>query len=372
MSILEKKLSIVDIFNCNDFSGFIELIREKLPFEGYSGNSFYRCIYEDIPFLVKLAPFNKQSSEIYERTNKINQSEVEIKVLEVLKKKFIQNNITPCIIELVYSKICDNIVEAFPNEELCEELTISHRRSTISNDINEWLCDKKLKADIGLSFNKCAFLILEECDMTFDSYLRDNKVYTSVNTAIIKSLLFQIIYTLYSIKRVYPEFSHNDLHVHNIMLKFDREYRFKPAVPKYLTYIIDGEMHYVPYFGIIPKIIDYSFASIPEENIQSVYEDEIPYKVSRPVGSDIIFLFFHINYILDTVKSEGYTNVKKILTALDPHNLHTRSFVYTNHHKKLIPTMQDLVKNPIWNEYKKVTVQKSNIFKEYTPVDMII
>ena len=52
------------------------------------------------------------------------------------------------------------------------------------------------------------------------------------------------------------------------MLKIDFRYKFDPSRPKYMKFIVGADVFYVPYFGIIAKIIDFGF-SIYHKNIDN-------------------------------------------------------------------------------------------------------
>ena len=159
-----------------------------------------------------------------------------------------------------------------------------------------------------------------------------------------------------------------DLHTENVMLKFDTDYKFQISSPKFLNFTINGSEHAIPYFGIIPKIIDFGFAEIPEENIISDATDiQVLYYRS---DNDLIFLFNHILSTLNMVGSSSRDAINDLFSKLDP----TKSYVkyYTPHVRRIqdsIPTYEQMVTNSTWEEYKNTKVSKKQIHKKYTPLE---
>ena len=89
-------------------------------------------------------------------------------------------------------------------------------------------------------------IFMEKCDLTLGELLEQE--YTDRQ---LKSILFQIIFGLTYLQKHF-DFTHNDLHVNNIMLsKTDK---------KFLVYNADKTFFRVPTCGYIAKIIDYGRA----------------------------------------------------------------------------------------------------------------
>jgi serine/threonine protein kinase len=331
---------------------------------------FYICEFEGIRFLTKLCFYRKTPPEIYGKVSKnvVAHIDAEINILKIFRDRLLRKNITPCILELVYEKVCENLDKIVPKEKICERLMLDYRDTIPEDDVEQLLCKYDDLVKNGLAHNKCAFLVLEKCDMSLDDYLRKS-INTPVSMAVFKSLLFQIIYTMYAIKQIYPGFRHYDLHTDNIMLKFDSNYKFKATNPKFLVFHIDGEQYSVPYFGIFAKIIDFGFSSLPEENIVSNATDDRIQMYFRS-DNDLLFLFHFIHYTLSHTGGDKLGRVDKLLSSLEPN----RSYVqhYTEHIRRIahkIPTYEQMVKNKVFDEYTKYKPIKSQIYNEFTPVD---
>lgn len=368
-NVIRKKIIASNIFNCSDLTDFISSIIYVMPFKGVSMSRFYMCKLDGFRFLTKLCFYRKTPPEIYGKVSKnvIPHIDAEINILKIFKEKFIDTNITPCILELIVAKVCEGISKIVPKERVCERLMLDYSESVPEDDIDQLMCKYYDLVKNDLAHDKCAFLVLDKCDMNIDDYLRKS-VNTPVSMAVFKSLLFMIIYTIYAINQVYPRFRHYDLHTENIMLRFDPSYKFRATNPKFLVFMIDGEQYSVPYFGIIPKIIDFGYSSLPEEGIVSnATEDRV--QMYFRSDNDLLFLFHFIHYTLSHTGGDKLGRVDKLLTKLEPN----RTYIHynTEHIRKVankIPTYEQMVKNRAFAEYKKYKPPKNQIYNEFTPV----
>ena len=363
-----RKLSVSDIFDCSDINNFISTIRQVLPFKGFSMSKFFTCEFQGTKFLTKLCFYRKTPPEIYSKPDKKRESipwvDAEIRILTIFKEKIIEKRISPCILELVYYKICNNLSKFTPREKLCERLMLEYHEQNFDEDVEQLFCKYNDLIKNQLAHNKCAFLVLEKCDMALEDYLKKS-INTPVSLAVFKSLLFQIIYTFYAICKIYPNFRHYDLHTDNIMLRFDPSYKFKATNPKFLIYYIDGEVYSIPYFGIIPKIIDFGFSVIPEENIISNATDDKVLMYYRS-HNDLLMLFHHIHHVLAAVDQGKVARVDKILSALEPNRTYIHfNTEYIRKIEDILPSYESMVHNNIFREYRKYTVPKAQIYDEF-------
>lgn len=366
--IVRNKIAAAKIFSCSDLSEFIQSIVQILPFKGWSKSRFYMCEVQGVRFLTKLCFYRKMPLEVYGKPTKavVPHTDAEISILKIFKEKLIDKNITPCILELVYAHVCEGLSKVTPRDKICERLMTEHDARP-EEEVQRQMCEYSDLVKNGLAHDKAAFLVLEKCDMTLDDYLKKS-INTPVSLAVFKSLLFQIIYTFHTIYRIYPNFHHFDLHTDNIMLKFDSQYKFKATNPKFLVYHIDGETYNVPYFGIIPKIIDFGFSSLPEEGvISNATEDRMQMFVRS--SNDLLFLFHWIHHTVASTGADKLGRVDKILSALEPNRTYVHYYTeYIRKVEKILPTYENMVKNKIFDEYRKYVIPKTQIYAEYTPV----
>jgi serine/threonine protein kinase len=351
-SIVRKKIDTGKIFNCRKFEPFINSIVEVLSFRGVSMSHFYICEIEGVRFLTKLSFYRKSAPELYKGTSKktVSQIDAEIQILQILRDNIIDKGISPCILELVHEKRCSGIT-ATVNKKKCKDISFGGE-NTIYESVQQILCLYGDMVQRGIAHDKCAFIVLERCDITLDDYLR--KMYnTPTNVAVIKSILFQIIYTLHAITVVYPKFRHHDLHTENVMLKIDFRYKFDPSRPKYMKFIVGGTVYFVPYFGIIAKIIDFGFSQIPEEGVISNATDDLVSMFYRS-KNDVLLLFYWINNVLHNSPSPSNGEIIKMLEKLEP----ARTYVayQTERIRNIeseIPTYSEMVANNIFADYTK-------------------
>ena len=177
-----------------------------------------------------------------------------------------------------------------------------------------------------------------------------------------------IIHAFRSIQYVFPKFHHFDFHTENFMLKFNHAYQFKSNSPKFLVFNISGDKFAVPYFGIIPKIIDFGFSSLPEMGIISSATRDRVLMFDRS-ENDLLFLFHWIYRTTNSYGSDRHGTIEKFLTALDP----TRSYIsydteYIRKVKDKIPTYDEMLNNKVFKEYIDNNLPKSQIYEEYSDV----
>ena len=341
-----------NLFNCSDLTTFTHSIIKQMAVYGVSQSKFYICSYFNPTagvsgnnyFLTKVYFYHKTPKELYsdKPSAGLAYADAEIKILELLRD-FIDRGVTPCILRMDYHKICT----ASKNQVTCS-------RSLIRDDPSEInLCEYLNMVNSGLAHDKYAFLVLEMCDITLNTYLH-NIVDAPIGVAIFKSIIFQIIHAFYVIKRKYPGFRHCDLHTDNVMISIDHDFKYDARDQRYVCFVIDGVKYYLPYFGVTPKIIDFGYAIIPSAGIVSNIVDDriIMFKRSQ---NDILLLFHHINHTLETHPKKNLRRIKDLMRALEPNMSYTH-YITENvrANESLIPTYADMIKNKVWKEYNKV------------------
>lgn len=349
MSIREK-IDAGKIFNCKNFNGFIDSIIEILKYKGVSMSSFYICEVAGVRFLTKLSFYRKSPPELYNRASKKSLSHVdtEIMILKILLKNIILKGVSPCIIELVYEKRCSNITYSVKRKKC--DVVAQRQHNTPYENVTQLLCSYSDLVTRGLALDKCAFIVLEKCDITLDEYLRKT-VNTPMSITLFRSLLFQIIYTIYAINKIYPGFRHYDLHTENVMLKIDYDHKFHTKNPKYMQFEFEGKTRHVPYFGIIVKIIDFGFSQIPEEGIISVATDDLVNMFYRS-KNDLLFLFYWINRIVENTQLDQSGSISEMLRSLEPNESYVSyQTEYIRRIESKIPSYLDMVTNKIFDDY---------------------
>ena len=368
----KKRIDVSKVFDCNDLELFASSIVQVLPYHGISRSKFYICELYGVRFLTKLSFYRKTPSELYSKKNTkvMPQPDAELEILKIFRENLIENNVTPCILELIADKVCTKIERMTPSEAECEKLIIDYEGERLPDNLDQLFCRYLDYVHNGLAHNKCVFMVLEKCDMPLDEYIQKS-INSPIGIAIFKSLIFMIIHAFYSISYIYPKFRHYDLHTDNIILKFDTKFKFKGTEPKFLLFHIDGVPYIIPYFGIIPKIIDFAYSVLPEEHIYSnIIEDRA--QMYDRADNDLLFLFHWIYRVLGATNNPNLGKVEAILSSIEPNESYKHH--YTAYIRKIseeIPSYHEMLKGKIFDEYRNYKVPSSQIYAEYTPVESI-
>ena len=247
--------------------------------------------------------------------------DAEIAILRKLREQVIRKGLTPCIVELLSTKICDG---AFGQAAAWSEEPVERRTTrTIENRLIHKLTAEYDMFKRGVVQDKVAFIAIEHLDATLLNYmriLRDD----GIGKLIIQSIIWQLIYTIGVLRATFPGFKHNDLHLSNIMIYTDWNYDLNDGI-KYIEYSVGKKRYYVPFLGTLPKIIDFGHASLPSAGIVSVYTG-LAYFAHNAVQDDLQHLF---TTIYRTIHTDSYASPSTryliaLINALSPQVYHSK------------------------------------------------
>lgn len=341
---LIKKLNEKNIFTC-DLSN--KLLTSNLVPLKYNNDShankaphLYISSIDDNYFMIKICFYTLSVPELYINIPKvISHSETEIRILRELKH-LLNEGYLRSIVRLIYTKTCNNIETLIEDPANC-------MNNNISNTFAKTLCSYNFRVKSGLALPRCSFIALELCDITFGDFL-EKYIHTSYNFAILKGVLFQVIYTLYVLSEVYPQFHHYDLHSDNIMLKFTKYHNEDKS---YYEYHVDGRKYYVPQYDIKVKIIDFEFASIPEIDLISAATKDRLIMFQRP-ENDIILTLFWINHTL-RAKSAISDDILNLLKEIEPNETYLNfNMQYVRSVESKIPSYKKMLKITSFKHYQ--------------------
>jgi hypothetical protein len=89
----------------------------------------------------------------------------------------------------------------------------------------------------------------------------------------------------------------------------------------FIDYEMEHHEHfYVPYYGMIAKLIDFGYSSVPEAKIISVSEDSSMVRVNR--DDDIIYLFRSIYETIQEIGGPAQRIVEDVLSAIDAQSIY--------------------------------------------------
>lgn len=148
---------ITNIFSCDKLDNFINCIQEILPYRGYSESKFFICQIDDVEFLTKLSFYKKTNPEIYSKGNteiiNISPHDAEIGILKILKKRIIDTNISPCILELLFTQKCNYIDGIISDPSTCDKFLIDGPKN-IKETVLNMFCKHLDLVKSGLAHKK--------------------------------------------------------------------------------------------------------------------------------------------------------------------------------------------------------------------------
>lgn len=386
-----------DLFDC-DLKKFISSITMILAYRGLSASSFFLNELDGKTlFMTKMSLYDKTSPEIYENSSRGNSPmDTEMEIAKVLKKRLVDTEITPCIVSVYYVKVCQ-LTTMSADEVSCKMFTVARKERVETEEnkagkkggevgvselrpanrnfrnlesgmdvrnaagaINRIFCNQKLRVEHGIADDKVSFVVMEMCAMTFGKFIQSYANTYTLYQNVFKSLLFQIIFTLYQIRQEFPDFYHGDLHVGNILLSIADDFEYDHSSPRFLKFTAGRNTWYVPFFGMFVKIIDFGMSYLDEKTHSSFLYDKI-FKMNtlqdHHGAGDMIELF-------RSIYRNGNSDLDSIIDTLDPERNYLENNTWIKHNKIVLPTYHDLLHNQMWDSYTSSQPNKS-IYKKY-------
>lgn len=188
----------------------------------------------------------------------------EIKIYELLTKKIINKNISNHIVGYKNSNDCNNAKSLFKK---CPKSYTEFLK--LAKDQKTKMCETYFGGYPDVKLNdKYKVVEIEYCDYSSADFIRDvSKMPEIEMEKYLDIFFFQIIYTILSIKKVFPYFTHNDLFMRNILGLREKDNQ------NYYTYEFDNKSYYVPQKKFFPKINDFGLT-----NLNNEYKDVKLYK----------------------------------------------------------------------------------------------
>lgn len=314
--------------------------------ETHSGCAISYMIMGGREFVVKLSAYKIRG--IYGE-NRTNSADTEIYVANLLRQKILDAKISPCIIRI-------HILITYNDAK--KVLSPYARRGDNQRAIGS-ICNN---IDEGTALNKVSFAIMERAG---DSIFSIGSWHTigHIGAIMAKSMIFMVIYTMASIVDRIPTFQHGDLHINNILLKPDT--KFDPTAPlKYMHFRRKKCDFYVPYYGLIPKIIDFGHSSVTSDEIIS---ENAPGKITKATLRDESRLIYGLNYAIygwaqgrygsfdDTLGIMLAVLVPGLDAIRDPETKHLGDIEDVKVREdlnRIILSWDEMMRSALWNEYK--------------------
>ena len=255
---------------------------------GSYGHIFQHCLKEDCTFayVIKVMCYMKPSRKItqlqinndpipkseYENAhidNPKRPENVELKMAYILTD-LVNKNYTPHIAKYVMGFRCSkaDLEHVFDDNHNTSINKYYEEKKHISIDTVLDRCSDEYIVYIAEWANGGDLLTYIIQPNYFATRQVDDTKMVTLTALRLKTLLFQILYTLATIQEVYPAFRHNDLHIGNILINIVVSnpdfYRNDIDIDKlsYIKYNFLTQVFYVPFFEFSTLLWDYDFSSI--------------------------------------------------------------------------------------------------------------
>lgn len=322
LQILKKELT--KIFEDSDYDVLFKYITTQIPNNWDKITAI--CEINKSKFMLKV--YNESNVDCStDRPNGKSSPFVESEILRLLNKL---HDETPCIpILIAIHKMND------------AELKRNMKSIQKCIDSKDALCNIWNSINIGMTTGGPTFIAMECGQIDLLNYCKNAT--THIDAWIALSFIWMILYTLKIIWQHYPDFHHGDLYARNIIICFDYEY----IKTKNLTdnqYYLKFSDCYVPYNGMIPKMIDFEL---------SILNDDVKSK-QNIVGQtdDILQLLYSIktifkykNFLTDSINKLIGLDLDNSLSYIQMHDI--------IHRHGGMPSLERLLNSPVF-DYQKI------------------
>jgi hypothetical protein len=330
MDRLRTKLK--EIFDKDDYGQLFKSVIENLP--NQNNKITVICKLENFQFMLKIYAPGKIICDS-DRPNGLNSPYVESEILKILNKDFF--DLTPCIPKLFYvHKMSDESVKKHI-KTIEECIDRRDHLCPIWNAINE-----------NMLTGAPTFIMIEEGHINFYDYCC--KASTHIDVWVIKTVVWMILYTLNLIKGKYPKFLHGDLFTRNIILYMDFEFIEKDRLGE--CYYLQLGDYYVPYVGIIPKLIDFEL-SILNDDIKAAYK-------LNGKQDDIMQLLYSIKSVFGSTNQ--ITQFIDKISYPTPHDITYFEFSTIIDKEGGLKSIQELLDSPVFGYQKGGQMDESLIW----------
>lgn len=211
-----------------------------------------------------------------------NRIKYEIVVIKELTKNLVKTHLTPHIIEYINDFTCnetpDNIFRDCPSyrEYLMSKVEATDKCALTSKRGHPRILAKPMH-----------ILQMEKADDTLGNELiKISKTKWEDIEIFLDRLYFQVFYTLETIKSIYPDYSHNDLFIRNILVKYNDANK-----NEYYRYHINGKTFDIPAQGLFIKINDFGLNDLTQK-ITNEYDPD--HKVLKNPYRDYFSILYDV------------------------------------------------------------------------------
>lgn len=355
------------LIDCNNIVGLAKYASRVPDDRGNFRAMIVPCAIDGKRFVVKIIEYYAKTPTGEARPTDsgmkyLTAADTEIATLRLLRERLIRPGVTPCIAEMLSVKVCENCLEQ--GAVYSGHSAIKYTARSAENSIIRKLSQSYEMYKRGVIVDKLAFIAIESIETTllaFLYYVRND----SIGRMMITGVLWMTLYTIGAIDRVLPGFRHNDLHISNVMIYTDPNYSLDEGI-KYIEYTIEDpdkppRTYWVPFLGVLPKIIDFGHASVPSEGFAS--EELLHPLFANKINGDIGYLFTSIHGgILEQASAYAADMaIVQLIDILSPRRYHSKMFPLE---ESKIPTAFEMLDNEVFSEYRSPK-SESQIYSRY-------
>jgi hypothetical protein len=184
-----------------------------------------------------------------------NADQLEIKFYELFTKDLLMKNRTPHIVG-IYNKIrCNNFNDLFKNKCPPEEKILTTK---IDQTIKP-ICNLKIEKKYNMVKSTYDIVQLEYAPLNITTFIEENKLIKKKEIFdFIDRVVFQIMYTMAGMHKIYKNYVHSDLFLRNVLGVELGIY----ADNTFVEYKIFNKSYYLPANGYYTKITDFGGSAI--------------------------------------------------------------------------------------------------------------
>lgn len=359
----------------------------KKIFTGSGGSNNITILYKELA--IKVIPeYTKQLLEKTKRNN--DQKEIDHYIL--FTNELILPNITPHIVGYYSHYKLFDVDSIFPKKCMSVSEKLLIHPDKIDWVINN-LCRMKQQYKDKVIMSRANILILENCNTTIEKEIKKiintkNKNKYKLLAEFIDRTVFQFMYTMAQIQKMYPRFIHNDMFLRNILGVNDNSFDVNDCV----EYIWNNESYYLPANGFYLKINDFGYSLNPPKIVSTLVQ-EIKSEPSRnmeiydPKRDIYTFLYDYYNganfghpsvmFMINNASTEIKKKIRKqfskyidvsTVDKIQKHNKSQLDWIWSIGNIKILQDCVDLpadyFKDTTFNKYK--SKKNCNIVHTFT------
>lgn len=174
----------------------------------------------------------------------------------MITRNIIEKNISSHFVKFIGTNNCSNANTLF---SLCTKSYVEFIKLTEEQKTK--MCEQYYRGYPDTKINQNYKVVeIEYCDYSCANFIKDLSTLSVIEMEkYLDIFFFQIIFSIVSIKSIYPYFTHNDLFIRNILGTKEKDNG------NYYIYEYNKKKYYVPQKNFFPKINDFGLTNLNDE-----------------------------------------------------------------------------------------------------------